>query len=198
MVKTTKKLAKLSGFSKWHKVGDKLKSHVNNGSHSTAMTAASGFKERFEKPSSTLTFGYDNQRTERAQHNREILKWVITIELCRKQCIAFRGHCESVSSNEKNWGNFLATSNLLAQTNHNMQNRLTSPVTKNATYLSPKIQNEIINIIGYDILQADLINEIKEAKFFSKLADEVESHKVEQLPICIRFVDKNNNIRDEL
>ena len=114
MVKTTKKLAKLSGFSKWHKVGDKLKSHVNNGSHSTAMTAASGFKERFEKPSSTLTFGYDNQRTERAQHNREILKWVITIELCRKQCIAFRGHCENVSSNEKNWGNFLATSNLLA------------------------------------------------------------------------------------
>ena len=78
-----------------------------------------------------------------------------------------------------------------------MQNRLTSPVTKNATYLSPKIQNEIINIIGYDILQTDLINKIIEAKFFSKIADEVESHKVEQLPICIRFVDKNNNIREE-
>ena len=46
-------------------------------------------------------------------------------------------------------------------------------------------------------MQADLINKIKEAKFFSKLADEVESHKVEQLPICIWFVDKNNNIRDK-
>ena len=70
-------------------------------------------------------------------------------------------------------------------------------IAKNATYLSPKVQNEIINIIGYDILLADLINEIKGAKFFSILADEVESPKVEELPICIRFVDKNNNIREE-
>ena len=54
-----------------------------------------------------------------------------------------------------------------------------------------------MNIIGYDILQADLINEMKEAKFFSILADEVESHKVEQLSIYIRFVDKNNNNREE-
>ena len=52
-------------------------------------------------------------------------------------------------------------------------------------------------VIGYDILQTDLINEIKEVKFFSILADEVGSHKVEQLPVCIRVVDKNNNIRRE-
>ena len=72
------KLAKLPWFSKWHKV----KSHVNNATNSTVMNAASGFKERFEKLSSTLTYRYDNQRIERVQHNREILKWVIkTIEL---------------------------------------------------------------------------------------------------------------------
>ena len=192
------KLAKLPGFSKWHTVGDKNKSHVNNGTHSTAMTAASVFKERIEKPSSTSTYGYDNQKIETVQHNREILKWVIkTIELCGKQCIAFRGHRENVASKKNNCGNFLAILKLLAQTNDDLQNHLASPVAKNATYLSPKIQNEIINIIGYDILQADFINEIKEAKFFSILAVEVESHKVEQLPICIRFADKNNNIREE-
>ena len=49
------------------------------------MTAASGFKERFENPYSTLTYGYDDQRIERVQNNREILKWVIkTTELCGK------------------------------------------------------------------------------------------------------------------
>ena len=42
-----------------------------------------------------------------------------------------------------------------------------------------------------------MINEIKEVKFFSRLADKIESHEVEQLPICIRFVDKNNNIYEE-
>ena len=127
------------------------------------------------------------------------MKWVIkTIELCGKQCIAFRGHRENVASNEKNWGNFLAISKPLAQNNGNMQNHLTSAVTKNATYLSLKIQNEIIDIIDYDILQTDLISEIKDAKFFSIFADEVGSQKVKQLPICIRFVDKNYNIRHEL
>ena len=43
----------------------------------TAMTTASAFKERFETKSSTLTYGYDNQRIERVQQNRKILKWVI-------------------------------------------------------------------------------------------------------------------------
>ena len=174
----------------------KLKGHVSNATNSTVMNAASGFKERFEKLSSTLTYRYDNQRIERVQHNREILKWVIkTIELYGKQCSTFTGYRENVASNENNCGNFLAILKPLAQTNYNLQNHLTSPVAKNATYLSPKIQNEIISIIGYDILHADLTNEIKEAKIFSILADEVERHRAEQLPICIRFVDKNNSSR---
>ena len=99
------------------------------------MTAASGFKERFEKPSSTLTYGYDNQRIERVQHNCKIVKWVIkTIELCRKECMAFRGHCENVASNENNCSNFMAILKLLAQTNDDLQNHLTLPIAKNATY----------------------------------------------------------------
>ena len=35
------------------------------------------------------------------------------------------------------------------------------------------------------------------AKFFTIPADEVESHYFEQLPICVRFVNKSNDIRDE-
>ena len=54
-------------------MGDKLKSCVNNDTLSTAINAARGFKERFEKPSWTLTYGYDNQRIEWVKHNREIL-----------------------------------------------------------------------------------------------------------------------------
>ena len=69
-----------------------------------------------------------------------------------------------------------------------------NPIARNAQYLSPQIQNEIISIIVYDVLQRDLINEVK--KFFSILTDDVESHHVEQLPICVRFVDKSNDIRD--
>ena len=69
---------------------------------------------------------------------------------------------------------------------------------KNATYLSPLFQNEIIKIIGKDLPQANLVREINCTRFFLILADEVKSHHVEQLPLCIRFVDDDNNIREEV
>ena len=50
--------------------------------------------------------------------------------------------------------------------------------------------------IAYDVLQKDLIDEIKTAKFSTILADEVEIHHVEHLPLCIRFVDDKKNIRE--
>ena len=39
--------------------------------------------------------------------------------------------------------------------------------------------------------------EVKKVNFFTILAEEVERHHVEQLPICVRFVDKSNDIREE-
>ena len=47
------------------------------------------------------------------------------------------------------------------------------------------------------MLQKDLIDEIKTAKFFTIVADEVEIDHVEQLPLRIRFVDDKKNIREE-
>ena len=46
------------------------------------------------------------------------------------------------------------------------------------SFILPKIQSEIINIIVYDGLQKDLTDEIKTAKFFTIPVDEVESHHV--------------------
>ena len=42
-----------------------------------------------------------------------------------------------------------------------------------------------------------IVSEVKEATYFSVLADEVISHNVEHMPICLRFVDKECNIREE-
>ncbi len=65
------------------------------------------------------------------------------------------------------------------------------------TLISPKSQNAFINVIGYDMILADINSEIKTAKFFSVLADEVSSHNIEHLAICLRFVDQECNIREE-
>ena len=45
--------------------------------------------------------------------------------------------------------------------------------------------------------QPDYIDEIKVSRFFSVLADEVSSHKVEHLAICLRFVYASCDIREE-
>ena len=55
-----------------------------------------------------------------------------------------------------------------------------------------------INVIGYDLILTNIISEVKDATFYSILADEVTSHNVKHLPICVRFVDRDFNIREEL
>ena len=42
-----------------------------------------------------------------------------------------------------------------------------------------------------------IVDELKAAKWYSILADEVTSHNTEHLAICARFVDRDNNIREE-
>ena len=76
-------------------------------------------------------------------------------------------------------------------------NHLNTPKAKNETYVSPSTQNDIINIIGYDVILSGIVSEVKAAGFFSVLADEVSCHNVEHLPICLRFVDSEYNIREE-
>ncbi len=102
-----------------------------------------------------------------------------------KQGIPFRGDVEKISS-PKNPGNFLALLKSYAETDEILYNHLYSPKLRNATYLSPTTQNDIINIIGYDMLRK-----------FSVLADEVSSHNIEHLAICLHYVDANNDICED-
>lgn len=41
-------------------------------------------------------------------------------------------------------------------------------------------------------------SEVKNAQIYTFMADEVTSHNVELMPLCVRFVDKDLNIREEL
>ena len=86
---------------------------------------------------------------------------------------------------------------LIAANDDAVKNHLEQPAMRNCTYKSPKIQNDIIEIIGKDIIQKKIVSEITEARFYSILADEVTSHNKEELSLCIRFLDKADTIREE-
>ena len=64
----------------------------------------------------------------------------------------------------------------------------------NARYSSKTIQNQLIALIGHHIRHS-INHEIKEAKYFSVLCDEVtDDANLEQLSFTLRFFDKNCKI----
>ena len=68
---------------------------------------------------------------------------------------------------------------------------------RNATYRSKTIQNEINKTIGSYILSKTL-DEIKESKLFSVVADETaDIYNKEQLSLVLRFVDASQQIWEE-
>ena len=68
---------------------------------------------------------------------------------------------------------------------------------RNATYASPQTQNELIEVMGKHIILENIVNEVKSSPFCSILADEVTSHNIEHLAICVRFLDSSQDIREE-
>ena len=63
-------------------------------------------------------------------------------------------------------------------------------------YLSAQSQNEMIDVIGKKIIQAEIINEIKAAGFHAISADEVTCSNDEILSVCFRYVDSNRDIKE--
>ena len=112
-----------------------------------------------------------------------------------KQGLALCGRGEDPKRGS-NPGNVLRLLHLMAENDEVLRKHLYAPDKRNATYTSPQSQNEIINMIANDFIQNQLLCEIREAKCFAVLAD-VSCHNVEQMPTCIRFVDKDCNIREE-
>ena len=78
-----------------------------------------------------------------------------------------------------------------------LHSHLDTPSMRCATYVSPRVQNELIAVMGKHMILKGVLDELKAAPYYSILADEVTSHNVEHLAICTRFVDKKKDIREE-
>ena len=63
-----------------------------------------------------------------------------------------------------------------------------SKASKNATYISKTTQNELIEVCG-EIIREKVIEEVKQAKFFTIIADETaDVSNIEQFTFCVRYV----------
>ena len=87
-----------------------------------------------------------------------------------------------------NRGNFLEILHLVACHDESVKAKLVSG-PRNAIYTSPDIQNSLLNIMA-GMVRENICNAVREAGFFSLLADETKDvSKQEQLAIVLRYVD---------
>ncbi|XP_041372656.1 uncharacterized protein LOC121385929 [Gigantopelta aegis] len=182
-------------FTKWTRCSHVFKDHATSKPHINAITDSEIFQEHLLHTDRVVPVLLE-KKMEMIRENREILSCIVeAIVFCGRQCIALRGEAEA-DDQSGNPGNFLAILKLMSRDNEVLNHHLKDARQKNGKYISPDIQNQLINIIGEDILQATLIDEVRQAKFYSIMADEITTHNKEQLSICLRFVDNENNVRD--
>ena len=171
--------------------------HVSNRYHIDAVEAGLAFKRSIEHPEEHIDVRLSSDLLRLINENRQIIKCCAEAVLyCGRQCIALRGDNEKLDQ-PGNPGNFLALLKMMSSHNDILKQHLEKPRLKNATYISPQTQNEVIDILGIQIIQKAIIDEVKNARYFAIMVDEVTSHNKELMPLCIRFVDERKNIREE-
>ena len=128
------------------------------------------------------------------ESNKKVIESLLKIVmLCGMQGLALCGHrddginwedCNGSSTNE---GNLVELVRFQAETDPILSSHL-SKSPRNARYTSKTIQNELVSVIGNSI-QSDILHEVKRARFFSIIADEVtDVANREELSIAVQYV----------
>lgn len=180
-----------------------LEVHQNNIYHKNCVQFAFDFKKNYLNPENIVANIIDTQRMKEIKENRERLVPIIkSILFLGRQNIALRGHrddgqllSKNISSdfssyNESitNQGNFRELLKFrIDDGDKNLEHHLMS-TSKNATYISYNIQNNLIQCIGKEITTF-IINEIKEAKYYSIIFDETTDVSViSQMSFSVRYL----------
>ncbi|KAF0713891.1 zinc finger MYM-type protein 1-like, partial [Aphis craccivora] len=203
----TQKLGQLvfEKFSNWHCAVEKFNAHQKTNYHITATLKAHEFLSVFENKQESIAVKLDSKLKLEIEKNRKMMRPIIeTILLCGRQGIALRGHTDSapidlsslfLSNNE---GNFRVILKYVLMNSKDELKNCFENLPKNSTYISPDIQNEIINTINCLVIKK-LVTKINQAKCFTILADETtDVGGIEQFSMCVRYFDKDTNkIRED-
>ncbi|KAK4874632.1 hypothetical protein RN001_013992 [Aquatica leii] len=139
----------------------------------------------------------DSGRTKQVEENREKLFLIVeTIKFCGRQELALRGTNDSghvsVTDEEPvtNDGNFRTILKMRIKRGDTKLLKHCKNIALNATYMSGRVQNDLISICG-EIIQKEIVKCFNEAKVFSVLINEtsdISGHK--QLLLCVRYTKK--------
>ena len=183
-----------NGTSTWEGLSKKLNDHEIGRSHQDCMARWFDLRTRISNKKTIDDIELSIFQKER-YFWREVMKRLIDIVIfLSERNLAFRGSIEKIGSSSN--GNFFGTFELLAKYDNILTELLHRIQTKKTAdhYLSPEIQNEIIQLLAAEILS---INSglLKNAKYYSIILDCTPdvSHE-EQMSIVLRFVECNPKV----
>ncbi|CAH2315264.1 zinc finger MYM-type 1-like [Pelobates cultripes] len=174
------------GFRNWHRANECFKTHQQSKSHMLSTSAWSSFSEgkHIDVLLDESKKVYLSKKEEERCKNRNLMKRLIDIVRCLGTGgRPFRGHNEKADSHER--GLFLNIVKLLEKYDPVMQRHLQeSP--RNATYLSNRIQNDLIMAL-HNIVQQKIVSAIN-GKMISIIADDTaDCGHHEQMSVVVRY-----------
>ncbi|CAM4819981.1 unnamed protein product [Rotaria magnacalcarata] len=175
------------GFSSWNNAFSSKQgflSHQNTQCHKIAEINYKQYVARTKSSTNVLQV-IDKSRNELVKRNREkLIKIVSTLHLCGRQMIATRGHEEGESSSNRE--NFIELLRWASSTDP-VALSILEDSDRNATYLNPCIQNELISLLANQIQQQ--ISEKIKGCVFALMADESRDVSgCEQLKYFLGFI----------
>jgi len=187
----------IDGINDWKHLGDRIKTHEFKKDHLKTMQQWMDLSLNLEN-SHTLDHDLQNQILTEKDRWRTVLKRIIACILyLASQNDSFRGkHCTIYSDQN---GKFLKLIEMLASFDNPMAEHLRKIKNKeiHQHYLGPRIQTELINLIGNKI-RMEIISRIKHAKYYTIMLDTTpDISNKEQLSLIIRIlhIKKVNNKR---
>ena len=157
-----------TGFDMWKNATKAFEKHRKSACHQEAV-----LKWHHHIRETNVSSQLDKQVTRDQTNNRHCLEMLFTsIIYLARQALSFRGHIEER-------GNFYQ----LMALRSNESESLKSWIGRRRAYMSHEIQNEILQILGHQILRS-VIRDVSSSNWFSIIADEAtDAALVEQVYI---------------
>jgi len=174
--------------------------HSKSAHHLASTTRLKAFITTENQPQQRIDFRMNSLQQQQVETNRQKIKAILKpLIFCGQYGLPLRGRYDSgfTLDDENQSGVFNGLLQLLASSGESVLQQHLSTAKKNATYISPKSQNALLDCIRLEIEDMILqeVNEQPMGPYYCIMADEVtDISNWEQLGIAIRYLKDNSPI----